>query len=649
MMFGRDGIPGVLSRRKGKGGASDETRASQIERFIGVIKGVLRFVDKNILVNCSVFNNEDETRPILGYYSDKSAPDKPLKGILVYVRNKDRVEPSTATVEVNRVFPHQQKPSRLVHHVRGGEEVYLTREGKLVSFDRAGEVVDLPAYESRIDCFTLTEPREVSTIDLVKRYPDFEEEFLFNVKLAITRAIKENEKKAPILKKVIDHINMAEKEASEEQTYYDQLQKNPNDVPVLLDLALFQWHRNEDMNAAKETYKRALDVDPDRAETVIKYSDFLFSNREIPLAKQLLAALITREPRNAAAYAIYASAWMYDHMREKSERIIDERGIMIMVDVGDPVENQRYEQYFEKAIEIDPGNADAHHDYGFFLFWIKRDYDKALAEFQASVDLKPEHIEGFLLDYAGILDGLNRDPAKVEALYLQAIEANPTGYDPYMCYRDFLLWTKHDIPAAEEVMEKIITLGVGGSHALHHYARFLHYAKHDLVGAELWYEKALDAMFDSDLDAPLTIGLLASVQFLNGKVDGGKKTLQRLFDAVRSNSLISPSWFPNQEFYTKWRDSFLLLAHYLALVYSNSDVERASNLASIKVLLSKGIVADAFGGPLPLLQSKNDLVLHAEVLKKKGDSSFRFTRQLARVIAGERKIKAIERFPEWQI
>nr|MDO8115545.1 hypothetical protein [Candidatus Sigynarchaeota archaeon] len=571
-MFGIDGIPGVSPRRKDKDVDSEEIRASQIERFIGVVKGILRFVDKNILVNCTISNNEDESKPILGYYSDKSVLDKPLKGIIVYVRNKDRVEPSTATVEINKVFPHQQKPSRLMQHFRGGEEIYLTRGGQLVSFERTGEVVDIPAYETRIDCFTLSDPREVPAIDLVKKYPDFEEEFLFHVKLAITRAIKENDKKAPILKKVIDHINLAEEMAGEELTYCDQLEKNPNDIPVLLDLARFQWLKNEDKNAAKETYKRALNVDPGRAETVVKYADFLFSNREILLAKQILTALIAREPRNAAAYAMYASAWTYEHMEEKSERIIDERGIMILVDVGDPVENKRYEEYYEKAIEIDPGDADVHDDYGFFLFWIKRDYDKSIREFQASIDIKPADITGHLLDYAGILNGLNRDPAKVESLYLQAIETAPKGFDPHMCYIDFLLWTKHDIPNAENVLNKMVTSGIGGSYGMFYYGRYLHYVKHNISGAEAWYEKALDAMLDTDLDFPLALDHLACVQFLNGKVDAGKKTLQRLFDAARSNSLISPAWFPSDDFYKKWRDGFLIFAHYLLTVYSTNDV-----------------------------------------------------------------------------
>ncbi|MBN2153270.1 MAG: tetratricopeptide repeat protein [Candidatus Lokiarchaeota archaeon] len=645
-MFGRVGIPGVSTWQRREGVPSDEDRARKVERFIGVLKGVLRFVDKNIMVNCSVFNDDAETRPIIEYYHETRVPERHQKGVIVYVRSKDRVEPSMAMLEINKVFPHQQKQSRLVRHARGGEEVYLTREGKFVSFERSGVVVDLPAYEARIDCFTLSEPREVHAIDLVRKYPDFEEELLFHVKLAITRAIKENEKRWPILKKVIDHINLAEKEASEEQAYYEQLEKDPNGVPALLGLARFQWHNSGDARAAKATYQRALDVDPGSAETVLQYADFLLNNKEIPLAKQLLAALIRRKPRNAAAYAMYASAWMYEHMQERSDRKIDEHGIMIMVDVGDPVENQRYEEYYEKAIELEPGNADAHHDYGFFLFWIKRDYDKSIKEFQASVDTRPEDVVGHLLDYAGILNLLNRDPAKVESLYRQAIESAPGRYDPHMCYVDFLLWTKHDIPAAEGVMNEIISSGIGGSHALLQYARFLHHAKHDLAAAELWYEKALDAMFDTDLDAPLTIGLLASVQLLSGKADVGKKTLQRLFDAARSDSLAARA---SQEHENRLRDSFLLLAHFLALVYSDSDVERASNLASIKILLSKGIVVDAFGGMLPSLQAKNDLMLHAEMLKKKGDPTFLFVRQLSRVIIGERKVELLEKYPEWRI
>ncbi len=643
VMFGREWIPGIASRLKGKEESSGEARASQVERFIDVMKGILRFIDKNILINCRVFNDEDETRPILDYYTEQATPDRHEKGILVYLRNKDHIEPSTAVMEINRIFPHQQKQTKLVHHVRSGEEVYLMRDGKLIIFNRTGEVCDLPAYEARIDCFTLSKPREMNAIDLVRTYPDFEAAFLFYAKLAIVNAIKENEKKAPILKKVIDYINLAEKKAIDEQAFYKKLENDPNNVQVLLDLAGFLWKTKEDMGRARETYQQALNADPNRAETILKYSDFLFTNREVPLAKQLLAGLIEREPRNSKAYALYASAWMYEHVKEGDTRVPDEHGILNLVDTGDSVENQRYEDYYEKAIKLDPGNADAHHDYGFFLRWIKRDYDAALAEFKTSTDIKSEHIDGYLLDYAGILDGLNRDPAWVEALYRQALEAAPKRFDVYLCYHYFLLWTKHDLPAAEAVLKKAISLGTGGSICIYEYANFLHLVKHDLAGAELWCRKALDETFDTDQEMPPILSLNASVLFLNGKVDDGRRVLSRLFDVARSNSIISPELFPSLEAHRKWLDGFLLVAHYLALVYSPNDVERASNIASIKVMLSKGIIAQSFS------QFNNDLGLHAEMLKKRGDPSFRFVRQLAKVIVGIRKMEKLEKYSEWRL
>jgi len=57
---------------------------------------------------------------------------------------------------------------------------------------------------------------------------------------------------------------------------------------MLLDLA--DSVENERRHGrARETYQQALDADPNYAETILKYSDFLFTNREAPLAKQLLA------------------------------------------------------------------------------------------------------------------------------------------------------------------------------------------------------------------------------------------------------------------------------------------------------------------------------------------------------------------------
>jgi len=58
---------------------------------------------------------------------------------------------------------------------------------------------------------------------------------------------------------------------------------------------------------------------------------------------------------------------MYEHMTTGETRFPTSTVFITWWKPETPQENQRYEAYYKKAIKIDPGNAEAHSDYGFFL------------------------------------------------------------------------------------------------------------------------------------------------------------------------------------------------------------------------------------------------------------------------------------------
>ncbi|HME51483.1 MAG TPA: hypothetical protein VKM55_04655 [Candidatus Lokiarchaeia archaeon] len=182
--------------------------AQRIDMFIRVVANIIRFIDQKIMVNLHFISNGNDMKFVPEYF--------PVNGILVYANNTDHVESAVETISVNDVFPLEQKELRHLWGIRGGEEIYLTRDCKLIGFSRAGGIWDSWSAEKAGDFYTLADPKELTTLELVKKYENFEQEILFNFKMAVVRAIKRNENKRFMLKRVIEYINARDKRQDKE-------------------------------------------------------------------------------------------------------------------------------------------------------------------------------------------------------------------------------------------------------------------------------------------------------------------------------------------------------------------------------------------------------------------------------------------------
>jgi TolB-like protein/Tfp pilus assembly protein PilF len=112
---------------------------------------------------------------------------------------------------------------------------------------------------------------------------------------------------------------------------------------------------DRDLLRSKESYERALEINPDysraRAGLAMIFlllgqspNDVSRSSESVPLAREAAQAALRTDPANADAYCVLANiAQSYDHNMAEAERL------------------------FKKALELDPTNLTAHEWYGYFL------------------------------------------------------------------------------------------------------------------------------------------------------------------------------------------------------------------------------------------------------------------------------------------
>lgn len=608
---------------------TEKEQARSILTFINIVKRIIRFIDRKILISCRFHYDDDDIVPILEYY--------PEKGIRVYLHDADHFEPLVQTLEINKIFPHQLKESNSFHRARSGEEIYLTREGKLILFTRSGNADDFMPHGTEINLFSLTNPREVQPNDLIRLYPDFMKEFVFNFKRALVDAVKQNENKLPILTKVIDYINGMDENAIKENELASILESDPENVNALVNYAEFLYIKKNELDMAMNYYKRALARDPDRLDLNFKYAEFVaYAKKDRIAAREILQKMVDQYPESVDAHVHFANLWMGS--------IVDgakHRDNVASLGAQHPDLVALFESHYLKAIELDPNNTVAPYYYSLFLHWVKRDYDASNEQSRRLIELEPQKA-GSYQGLAALMDLQNGDVDEIEKLYMKAIEVETNDPTANVYYYSFLKHYKKDPDRIEQELLKLMMILPGDTALKLEYGQYLQFVKKDLDGSEEIYQEAYDKVSDSDILGLDILTNLASVQLLKGDAEAAKKNIEHALFITGNEDIIAITNSQNEDIIAKNRknhlDAIRIGCLYLLYAHELDATDPNQYLKQIKTLVDAGVRA-------PGWDITTDL--HARMAAEENHPEQKMLQVLGKVITGARKPRSLEKFSSW--
>ena len=180
---------------------------------------------------------------------------------------------------------------------------------------------------------------------------------------------------------------------------------------------------------AKGDIGKATEVDVQAYDYYLKGKKFSYQSRQqsYEFARQMFARAIVIDPHYARAYAGVANCCSFLYMYfDSSEENLKEA-----------------DAASRKAIEVDPGSAEAHAARGLAVSLSHR-FDEAREEFEIAIGLDPNHFDAHYL-YARNLIGQGKEQEAAEK-FRRAAEINPDDYNaPY-----FLAQTLYALGKTEE-------------------------------------------------------------------------------------------------------------------------------------------------------------------------------------------------------
>ena len=168
---------------------------------------------------------------------------------------------------------------------------------------------------------------------------------------------------------------------SKDALYQEGLNKFSASVELMESYAIFLTNIRRDYDKAERYYKKALELDPNDANTNSNYGSFLYESRKD-----------------------------YD----------------------------KAELYYKKALELEPDTGAFHNNYGLFLYEIRKNYDQAEHYYKKALELDPDdaNTNG---NYASFLTHIRKDHYQAERYYKKALELDPDGINKNCNYAGFLL------------------------------------------------------------------------------------------------------------------------------------------------------------------------------------------------------------------
>ncbi|MCL5037839.1 MAG: tetratricopeptide repeat protein [Chloroflexi bacterium] len=162
-------------------------------------------------------------------------------------------------------------------------------------------------------------------------------------------------------------------------------------------------------------------------------------------------------------------------------------------------EAQKYEKndpekangIYEEGIKKLPDNAYLFNDYGFFLEYFLKEYNKAETSYKRCIEIEPDNAL-YNARYAEFLSKIREDYEKAEGYYKKALEIEPDNTFCITRYAEFLSKVRKDYDKAESHFKR--ALEIEPDNALYNalYAEFLSEVRKDYDKAESHFKRALE-------------------------------------------------------------------------------------------------------------------------------------------------------------
>ncbi|QBR33374.1 MULTISPECIES: tetratricopeptide repeat protein [Pseudomonas] len=198
------------------------------------------------------------------------------------------------------------------------------------------------------------------------------------------------------------------------EIYQKGLMQFPDSPELLYNYALFLSNFKGDIPSAEETYKKALALAPYDTDIIYGYAEMLkHHKKDHNAAKELALKIINLDPNNINAICMLAS-------------IAAEQGNLIEAD-----------NYFRKALKLNPENHDTLAEYADYLSDHRQKYDLADEYYKKSLELAPSD-PTTLGNYANFLAFQVKRLDEAKIFFQKALEADPDDLTTKQNYRLFL-------------------------------------------------------------------------------------------------------------------------------------------------------------------------------------------------------------------
>jgi tetratricopeptide (TPR) repeat protein len=157
-------------------------------------------------------------------------------------------------------------------------------------------------------------------------------------------------------------------------------------------------------------------------------------------SREILLRAVAKDPGFAIAHYSLAlnsptAKEFFDHLRHAvklSDKASEGERLMILgLQAGSNANPEKQREYYEKLVKAYPGDERAHFLVGNSYFG-QQDYDRALREYQSSVEIAPEFAPAYnLLGYAYRQSGRYEDAENAFKKYIELIPKDPNPYDSY--------------------------------------------------------------------------------------------------------------------------------------------------------------------------------------------------------------------------
>ena len=241
--------------------------------------------------------------------------------------------------------------------------------------------------------------------------------------------------------------------------------------------------------------------------------DLVADEADWPLSQQTLEAMADAEHTHRQALAISLTMYMRGALDDKKpivKQILQEAdkflhrftiestpdsnsfGLYAFFLTYILPDNDRAEEMYNRAIEIDPTNADNLSNYALFLKDIRGNRDQAEKMYELAIAADPNHARS-LGNYALFLETVRYNSRRAEDMYERAITAGPANADNLSNYANFLTTVRGNHDQAQKVHELAIAADPNHARSLGNYALFLANFRDAPDRAEEMYKRAIKA------------------------------------------------------------------------------------------------------------------------------------------------------------